>query len=660
MVKGISSLIALVLVIGFVVATVMLIFHFGKDIIAKITAPVPGEIEKVQEWAFENLEISTVEGNKITLLAPGAPSAYTVLHVFVDGAEKDIINSTSGEVIYLELNETVPRGARKLGFLTNTGRVWYFDYYHDTTWLEGWDSRKGIVIDNTNTSELENYSIAVDPKVTVTHGLIFSTHMNDNGSVLYDYSGKNNDGSIYGAVLVDGKLGKALYFDGIDDYVEVEDNPTLNPETVTLVLWFYIRDSGGDFDRLINKEPPYDIMFGNVDGSLKYSFSRSDGTTTGIITFATISKNQWYHLAISYDHGVVTAYLNGEKIYSTDDGTGLGLNMSGGENLIIGRRFVGSDPINATIDEIRIYNRTLTGPSTNCTVEPNNEVCQLYLAKTSLEDLRFTDLDGNELNYYHETDSRVWVKVPKIKANTTEAIYMYYGNSEAVTKSSFSSVFSGLVAYWPLDEGSGDNIYDVTSNANDGTVYDNEGDQWVWDSEVGWGLNFDGVDDYAEVPESSSLKITSQITLAYRFKPTYTSRADRALDKSDSYALHQEYTGYRILIWQGGVENWCYSGDNTSQQGIWQHITGTYNGSAMRIYIDGDLKNEVAFSGTIDDVTSNVTIGDWVAGGTGEGLFAKTAGVIDDVMIYNRSLTAEEIAQLAAKKPKTITGSEEK
>ena len=71
-------------------------------------------------------------------------------------------------------------------------------------------------------------------------GLVGGWHFDEgSGSVAKDSSGNGNDGTIHGATWVDGKFGKALSFDGEDDYVSVTTPLTNVENTFTMELWVY-------------------------------------------------------------------------------------------------------------------------------------------------------------------------------------------------------------------------------------------------------------------------------------------------------------------------------------------------------------------------------------------------------------------------------------
>jgi hypothetical protein len=82
------------------------------------------------------------------------------------------------------------------------------------------------------------------------------------------------------------------------------------------------------------------------------------------------------------------------------------------------------------------------------------------------------------------------------------------------------------------------------------------------------------------------------------------------------------------------------SGDSTTviSAGVWYHVVGTYDGSTVRLFINGLLENSTSHSGNLSASTQNNLIGK-----SGDALFA---GQLDDIRIYNRALTAGEVSQL--------------
>ncbi len=196
------------------------------------------------------------------------------------------------------------------------------------------------------------------------------------GNVLHDYSRNSNDGTIYGAKWVDGKYGKALSFDGIDDYVDCGNDATLNPEReITVEAWYKpISFSGTGNDPIIGKGyyshtyPHYQYHLG-VSGDTYSNYnamfglsvaaggsSKTSGTNNGFWI-----AGSWYHLAGTYDGTKVKFYVNGVLISSTPAS---GVISNYGKNVYLAKfsnKFSNLEHyLPGTIDEVRIYNRALT------------------------------------------------------------------------------------------------------------------------------------------------------------------------------------------------------------------------------------------------------------------------------------------------------------
>jgi len=101
----------------------------------------------------------------------------------------------------------------------------------------------------------------------------------DDGSYARDRSGYNNTGTIYGTTRVAGKIGGALDFDGVDDYVEVADNPSLRPASITMTAW--VKTTSTADMRVLAKTKPYLVYWYGyelavVDGKLRAGLGKGD------------------------------------------------------------------------------------------------------------------------------------------------------------------------------------------------------------------------------------------------------------------------------------------------------------------------------------------------------------------------------------------------
>lgn len=153
-----------------------------------------------------------------------------------------------------------------------------------------------------------------------------------------------------------------------------------------------------------------------------------------------------------------------------------------------------------------------------------------------------------------------------------------------------SASVAELVAYWPLDEGSGEEIIDATGNGFDGTF---QGDpQWT-EGTQGTALEFDG-DDHVDVPGVADVKPAS-ITLAtwVYFNRVAGFRQD-FLSRGDDYAFtlggHEEDMRVHAVITTGG--DWLdMIGDTVMEIDKWYYVALTYDDGAkmLTLYINGEV-----------------------------------------------------------------------
>jgi len=219
-----------------------------------------------------------------------------------------------------------------------------------------------------------------------------------------------------------------------------------------------------------------------------------------------------------------------------------------------------------------------------------------------------------------------------------------------VTVSTTTTV-NGLQAYYTLNEGSGALAGDSSGNNNSGTI---SGATWTT-GKKGGGLSFDGINDYVRTPGSSSLAISENaITISawVNYLNTNTHQIFIAKPYKEgshvspyfSYSMHGLFvnsTQIRPRFWLaiGGTAKSVSSSELLNSQ-TWYHLTGVYNGSTMKIYINGVERGSVSVSGNITSYTTPLLIG---ANG---GFTECYKGSIDDVRIYNRALSNQEVQDL--------------
>ncbi|QNN21559.1 hypothetical protein HED60_04475 [Planctomycetales bacterium ZRK34] len=217
-----------------------------------------------------------------------------------------------------------------------------------------------------------------------------------------------------------------------------------------------------------------------------------------------------------------------------------------------------------------------------------------------------------------------------------------------ITKQALSQIqiadLVGLNRYghYPLDEGVGATAGDVSGNSNDGTI---NGAIWTTGKVGSYALNFDGVDDYLAIGNPVELQATGSITLAAWVKP-------EALDGNRVIVIHKTPNNgqsvalkildgkYQISSWDGESSVVADSEVPTNDIAQWVHLVGTYDGAMWRLYRNGVLVTATQSAGSVPQIN-----GDWTIGGLSDGYFYQ--GGIDDVRIYNRAISANEIASLS-------------
>jgi hypothetical protein len=191
------------------------------------------------------------------------------------------------------------------------------------------------------------------------------------GNILTDTSGNGNDGTIYGATWVEGKAGPALEFDGIDDYVEVIPNSSLNMGSpVTVSLWIMPKalpksHSGYlEYDLVVLNKGSFATSDGNwflgvSNKSVAFSFKPLDGYGWQKYTAETgeISVNTWHFLAVTHSGEDLRFYLDGKLVKESKQVEKM---AEGSHPLRIGSYEWNDYYFCGLINETKIYNRALS------------------------------------------------------------------------------------------------------------------------------------------------------------------------------------------------------------------------------------------------------------------------------------------------------------
>jgi len=202
------------------------------------------------------------------------------------------------------------------------------------------------------------------------------------------------------------------------------------------------------------------------------------------------------------------------------------------------------------------------------------------------------------------------------------------------------------VGIWLLDEKSGDVAHDSSGNGNDGTLQN--GGNWV-KGQLGNALELNGTNQFVEVPDSDSLDLEDEVTMICWFWwegsgdgwQTFFSKGP-ASGPNENHA-HFINSGNRHTHFcknAGGARNCFNSPNNAVEAKKWHHTAATYDGKVQITYIDGKEVSKGNISGKL--VTNNNYLGI----GFREGSSHYWKGMLDDMAVFKRALSAEEVVDI--------------
>lgn len=212
---------------------------------------------------------------------------------------------------------------------------------------------------------------------------------------------------------------------------------------------------------------------------------------------------------------------------------------------------------------------------------------------------------------------------------------------------SAADITTGLVGMWPFEEGNGTTAADVSGLNNAGTLV----------AGAGWTNGFIGnsalllssnTDQYVNVPNVAALNSSAVSVCAWINVKAYQSGYNAVITKGaepGGYRLFIRDTG-QVAIYlaaSGGTVSYDAVGSNTIPVGSWHHLAFTYDStSGLTGYVDGNVDYSVAANGTISANAKDFRIGEEEGFNT-ERVFN---GDIDDVRVFNRALTCNDIGAI--------------
>lgn len=476
----------------------------------------------------------------------------------------------------------------------------------------------------------------------------------DSTTTSYDLTSNNNDGTYSGAVSnsSSGIYNNGVYFDGINDVITVANSNSLNLSyNLSISLWVNIADTTATRNKTmiakggVTANPQYVLDF--ISGS-KFAFYGYQTTNAIGITDAssgiTPVVNQWYHVVGVKNETGFYIYVNGTLDRSSIINANLTYNT---ETLTIGRR--NTVYFNGTIDDVMIFNKALTPEQ--ITAIYNNQSNRFRITGTqenpqfniSLTNENSVNVSLNNFTIYMGSNLSLRLGLWKIG-------YEYNTSDMNLTASS-------LISYWNLDNRSslGENQTKIVDRMgrNNGTAF--------WTNPVSSGM-FAGAysfndSNYINLSGGLDLSTGGNYTVCSWFKmsgvPSQTVRSQvgdliygqYSSDRADFFELGMTGSGgyYQFAVTYFSSSGECNPYDHISAIlftiNDWYHICVNTD----HIYINGNIDSS---SSSVEPCPLSTT--EYYIGGlsTADTNFN---GTIDEVMIFNRSLTQNEVREIYVK-----------
>gem|GEM_PF-2609465 len=603
---------------------------------------------------------------------PNPPAAVAVQWSLLDGPNSSVIFSNQASV---STDVTFPEsGIYTFRFTADDGEIQTFD----------------------------DVSVLVVPEPDLTRGVVAHwTFDEQSGDVAIDVSGNENHGNVVGALFETGRIGNGLDFDGVNDYVDVSAfdvraDDSSQTSQMTIAGWFYADDFGTEDARLISKATgtaaaDHWWMLSTIrDGDIRLRArlkTDDGGTMTLIADQGDVLAGQWHHAAMIYDGLFLRLYLDGQEVGSVAKSGAVSVDSS--VQIRIGDNPVGNRYFDGLIDDVRIYNRALSvveldqlanpgaSPNTSPIADAGDDVVTELPNDTVLL-IGFANDDGlpsSTLVYDWSVISgpgTVTFDDPtRIDVSATFSVAGTYvlrftvDDGELISFDELTvtvippvDVQSNLVAHWHFDDGSGDEATDASGNGHHGTINGASFEAGI----IGNALRFDGTNDSVnagsfDVVNSGGAQV-SQVTIAAWFNADDFGTADaRIISKATGTASADHWwmlstvddggtKRLRVRLKTGSSTTTLIADSGDLSAGQWIHAAFVYDGSILKIFKNGQVVGSTSVTGLVAvDSGVGVQIGNSPVTGR------PFDGLIDDVRVYSRALTDNDVQSLATPGP---------
>jgi hypothetical protein len=391
--------------------------------------------------------------------------------------------------------------------------------------------------------------------------------------------------------------GYAVKFDGSTGYASATINSGNTNSTMTMEFWFArVSDQAGtiflgDFHSIsgTNRRRVMPFISAGAIGVYAAPHTGDDNNAIQENTGVIPALNVWTHVAVTISGSTLKMYVNG-KLYITTSLTD-SYALTGTEQLSLAADYWNSSYANVKMDEVRIW----SSERTQAQIQAN----------------MYKELGGGEAN---------------------------------------------LLAYYKMSDGSGTTVTDNSTSASySATLHTTLATSAYWIPSGAFAdsrecLEFNGTDNYVDCGNGANIQFngTQSFTVEAWVKPT-AAQWGSVISKFQHHSTHEGYSlemfsDYRISLLLGN--NWSdwddFTSTNTLTVNTWNHIAATYDGSTVKLYINGRLETSAAWTNGITDSGTDLVIGARMGTTVFSTFFL---GNIDEARVWGTALSEAQIRE---------------
>ncbi|WP_307204969.1 LamG-like jellyroll fold domain-containing protein [Paenibacillus harenae] len=633
---------------------------------------------RIYNRALSLSEVTSVMSGQTLATVPAAPTGVTAATTdyssinlswsAVTGATGYNVymsDSSAVNAVYTKVNTDVITGTSFAGKGLKANKTYYF---------------KVTAVNAVGESGISVIASAATPNAMPDSSLITWYKFDEtSGTAAADSSGYGNNGTIIGgsnSTWTAGKYGNAITFGGTNTtaaYVALPSNIVDSLNSMTFAAWVKSSNTA-DAISLFSAGPaaaatPTKYMMMLLKGSRFTITANGNTAEQNIAAGSNVTANTWKHIAVTLSGSTGILYIDGVQAATN---TGMTIKPSdlaptSSGNFIGKSEWTGDKYLKGQVDDFRIYNRAIS--ASEVTSVMNGETLAVPTVPTDVSAKVLSGLITN-LNWTVSTNVTSY-NVKRATASggpyttiATGVLGTSYTDSGLTAGASYYYVISAVnpghesansteasatlpIVQLKFDETNGTTAADATGSSWNGTLVG--GPLWVA-GKSGNAVDLDGTNDYVALP-AGVVSSADNATIAAWVYLDAVSNWMRIFDFGSGTSTNMFLTPknaangkIRFVIKNNGSSEQIIDGTSALAAGGWHHVAVTLNGATGTLYVDGvNVGSNSAM--TLKPSNMGSTTQNWI--GRSQYSDPYLNGRVDDFRIYNKALTAGEIAVLA-------------